>query len=115
VHRHPTSASRAQAGSEAGLTTIGRPAIDDNLDTASLTCATPAEKSRRVFNALQAELPDHYSASAQRAVSGTTHGSRVLIQEHPQLTSAAIVEVARAVRTGGPIASAFGLSFERQH
>jgi pimeloyl-ACP methyl ester carboxylesterase len=63
----------------------------------------PADESRRIFNAMQQELLTLSTNSAQVVVEGASHASLVMEQAHAAQTSAAIVQVVEAVRTGEPI------------
>jgi pimeloyl-ACP methyl ester carboxylesterase len=81
-----------------------RPLLVANADTAWLTYGAPADEARRVFNEMEAELLQLSTNSVQRIIPGATHGSLVLKQDHAQQTSAAIIAVVEAARTGRRLA-----------
>jgi len=81
----------------------GRPLMIVNGNMAWLTRGVPMDETRRVYNELQAELLALSSNSVQHIVDGASHSSLVWNQQHAQETSAAILQVVEAVRTGQPL------------
>jgi pimeloyl-ACP methyl ester carboxylesterase len=69
-----------------------------------LSATLPADKTRRVWNEFSAELAGLSSNSSHRLVEKATHMSLALKQEHAQQTSAAVLQVVEAVRTGQSLA-----------
>jgi pimeloyl-ACP methyl ester carboxylesterase len=68
-----------------------------------LSATLPADETRRAWNEFSAELTGLSSNSDYRLVDGATHMSLALKQQHAQQTSAAILQVVEAVRTGQPL------------
>jgi pimeloyl-ACP methyl ester carboxylesterase len=68
-----------------------------------LSATLPADETRRVWNEFSAELAGLSSNSSYRLVDGATHMSLALKREHAHQTSAAILDVVEAVRTGQPL------------
>jgi pimeloyl-ACP methyl ester carboxylesterase len=68
-----------------------------------LSATLPADETRRAWNEFSAELAGLSSNSSHRLVDGATHMSLTLKQEHAQQTSAAILQVVEAARTGQPL------------
>jgi pimeloyl-ACP methyl ester carboxylesterase len=75
-----------------------------DMPLAVLSATLPADKTRRAWNEFSAELAGLSSNSDYRLVDGATHMSLALKREHAQQTSAAILDVVEAVRTGQPLA-----------
>jgi pimeloyl-ACP methyl ester carboxylesterase len=69
-----------------------------------LSATLPADETRRAWNEFSAELAGLSSNSRYRLVDGTTHMSLALRWQDAQVTSAAILEVVEAVRTGQSLA-----------
>jgi len=69
-----------------------------------LSAALPADKTRQAWNEFNVKLAGLSSNSDYRLIEGATHMSLALKQQHAQQTSAAILEVIEAVRTGQPLA-----------
>jgi pimeloyl-ACP methyl ester carboxylesterase len=69
-----------------------------------LSATLPVDETRRAWNEFNVELAGLSSNSDYRSVDGATHMSLALKQQHAQQTSAAILDVVEAVRTGEPLA-----------
>jgi hypothetical protein len=68
-----------------------------------VNASRPDNAVLRANNAMQAELLSLSSNSQRLVVDGASHGSLVLNPRHAAETSAAILDVVRAVRSGGQL------------
>jgi pimeloyl-ACP methyl ester carboxylesterase len=68
-----------------------------------VNASRPDDAILRANNAMQIELLSLSSNSQRRVVDGASHGSLVFNPRHAAETSAAILDVARAVRSGGQL------------
>ena len=62
------------------------------------------QQMEQQWQAWQRDLTTLSSNSVQQVVEGASHVSLQMNQEHAKLTSAAIIQVVDAVRTGQPLA-----------
>lgn len=75
-----------------------------------LSATQPADETRLAWNEFSAELAGLSSNSDYRLVEGATHMSLALKREHAAQTSAAVLQVVEAIRTGQPLANLENLS-----